>query len=75
MRDDLLGRLSEIPGLELGNQSSQALCELLIFGNPHINNIANKLILEATISYVLSTKEWNELMKVLAAHHIFSVCL
>ena len=56
MRNDLLDKLSRIPGLELENLNSGALCELLLFGNPHFNNIANKLILEATISFILSTK-------------------
>ena len=56
MRNDLLDQLSRIPGLELGNLSSGALCELLLFGNPRFNDIANKLILEATISFILSTR-------------------
>ena len=56
MRNDLLDRLSRIPGLELGNLSSGALCELLLFGNPSFNDIANKLILEATISFILPTR-------------------
>ena len=56
MHNDLLDKLSRIPGLELENLNSGALCELLLFGNPHFNNIANKLILEATISFILSTK-------------------
>ena len=55
MRNDLFDQLSEIPGLELDNLNSEALCELLLFGNPRFNNIANKLILEATISFILST--------------------
>ena len=75
MCSDLLGQLSEIPCLEVGNQSSKAFCELLLLGNPQFNNIAIELILEATISYILSTKEENELLKLLAAHHIFYVCL
>ena len=48
MRNDLLDQLSEISGLELENLNSEALCELLLFGNPRFNNIANKLILEAS---------------------------
>ena len=39
-----------------GNLSSKALYEFLIFGNPHFNNISNKLFLGATISFVLSTE-------------------
>ena len=56
MRNHLLDQLSRIPGLELGNLSSGAFCELLLFGNPRFNDIANKLILEATISLILSTR-------------------
>ena len=56
IRNDLLDQLSRIPGLELGNLSSGALCELLLFGNPRFNDIANKLILEETISFILSTR-------------------
>ena len=56
MRNGLLGHLSDIPGLEMGNLSSEALCELLLFGNPRFNYITNKLILEATISFILSAK-------------------
>ena len=54
MRNDLFDQLSEIPGLELDNLNSEALCELLLFGNQRFNNIANKLIKEATI-FILST--------------------
>ena len=56
MRNGLLYQLSRIPGFELGNLSSGAFCELLLFGNPRFNDIANKLILEATISLILSTR-------------------
>ena len=55
MRNDLFDQLSEIPGLELDNRNSKALCKLLPYGNPRFNNIANKLILEATISFILSS--------------------
>ena len=57
MRNDLLDQLSEIPSLELGNLSSKALCKLLLFGDPYFSNIANELILEATISFILLTEK------------------
>ena len=47
--------LSEIPGLVLAHLSSKALCELLLFGNELFKNIDNNLILEATVSFILST--------------------
>ena len=52
MRNDLLDQLSRIPGLELGNLSSGALCELLLFGNPRFNDIANKVILEGWCEHI-----------------------
>ena len=55
MRNDLLDKLSRLPGLELGNLSSGALCELLLFGHPRFNDINNNLILETT-SFILSTR-------------------
>ena len=54
--DDLFGHLSEIPVLELTNLSSKALCDLLLFVNEGLSNIDNKLILETTISFILSTE-------------------
>ena len=56
IRNDLFDQLSEIPGLQLEHLSSVALCEFLLFGNPRFNNIANKQILEATISFILLTR-------------------
>lgn len=55
MRNDFFDHLSEIPGLELDTLSPAATCELLL-GNPRFNDIANNLILEATISFILATK-------------------
>ena len=55
-RNGLPGHLSDIPGLELGNLSSEALCEFLLCGNPRFKYTTSKLILEATISFILSTK-------------------
>ena len=52
MRIDLLGQLSEIPGLDLTNMDSKALCELLLYGSPQLTIIDNRIILEATISFI-----------------------
>ena len=61
----------EITGLERGKMSSEALCELLLFGNPRFRNIANKLILEATISFICLLEGWSERIELLAAHNLF----
>ena len=55
MRSDLFGHLSEIPGLELTNLSSKALRDLLLVGNEGFNNIHNKIDLETTMTFILST--------------------
>ena len=52
MRCDLLGQLSEIPSLDLTNMDSKALCELLLYGSPHLTIIDNRIILEATMSFI-----------------------
>ena len=52
MRRDLLGQLSEIPGLDLTNMDSKTLCELLLFGSPQLTIIDNRIILEATILFI-----------------------
>ena len=41
LRNDLFGQLSK---LVLDSLYSEAICELLLFGNQHFNNIASKLI-------------------------------
>jgi hypothetical protein len=52
MRRDVLGRLSEIPGLDLTNMDSKALCELLLFGSPQLTIIANRIILESIMLFI-----------------------
>ena len=52
MRSDLLGQLSEIPGLDLTNMDSKALCELLLYRSPQLTIIDNRIILEATMLFI-----------------------
>ena len=58
-RCDLLGQLSEIPSLDLSNYDSKSLCTLLLYGSPHLNTIDNRIILEATISFIKATKRFD----------------
>ena len=37
--NDLFDQLLDITGLELDNRNSEALCKLLLYGNPRFNNI------------------------------------
>ena len=53
---DLLGQLSEIPGLDISQHDSKSLCTLLLYGSPSLNIIANRMIMEATISFIKETK-------------------
>ena len=56
MHCDLLGQLSEIPGLDISHHDSKSLCTLLLYGSPSLNVIANRIIVEATISFIKETK-------------------
>ena len=49
------------PPLHLGDEevTRLTLCEMLLYGNPHLNIIDNRIILEATISFIESTKRLN----------------
>ena len=52
IRIDLLGQLTDIPGLDIMNFDSNALCNLLLFGSSQLNIVANRIILEATIAFI-----------------------
>ena len=57
-RRDLLGSLSDIPGLNIAELDTPSLCHLILFGNPDLTQIANRIIMEATISYIKATKRF-----------------
>ena len=58
-RRDLLGNLSGIPRLNTTGLDSQSLCHLILFGNPDLTLIANRMIMEATTNYIKSTKRFD----------------
>ncbi len=58
MRRDLFGQLDDIPGLDIKNLDSNALCKLLLFGNSKLNVVTNRIILEATIAFIDKTKRF-----------------
>ena len=35
------------------------MCELLLFGDPQLNAVSNRKILEATISFIKNTKRFS----------------
>ena len=55
-RRDLLGQLEDLPGIDIESLDSKTICELLLFGSPNVNVIVNRIILEATISFIKSTQ-------------------
>ena len=57
-RRDLLGSLSDNPGLNITELDAPSLCHLILFGNPDLTQIANRIIMEATISYIKATKRF-----------------
>ena len=59
MRNDLLGQLLHLPGLDLSNIDSQALLDLLLYGSPKFNEIDNRIVLEASIAYIKATHRLN----------------
>ena len=57
MRQDLFGQLSVIPGLNI-DLDDKPLCDLLLFGDSKNSVITNRIILEATVSFIKNTKRF-----------------
>ena len=60
MRNDLLGRLSHLPEMDLSNIDSQALLNLILYGSPTLNKTDNPILLEASIAYIRATNRLKE---------------
>ena len=58
MRRDLFRQLT-IPCLEINKLDSDALCSLLLFGSKDLNVVENRIIIEATISFINATKRFD----------------
>ena len=55
LRGDLFDQLSDVPGLDIASISNiddDTLCHRLLFGDPSLGTIENRVILEATISFI-----------------------
>lgn len=59
MRRDLLGQLSDIPGIDITSMDSKSLCQLLLFGSNNLTVVANRIILEASMAYLKATKRFS----------------
>ena len=55
-RRDLFGQLGDIPLLDVSVLDNEALGNLLLFGDEKLNIVSNRMILEATISFIEKTK-------------------
>ena len=55
-RRNLLVSLSDISGLDIARLDPQSLSHLMLFGNPDLTLIANRMIMEATINYIKTTE-------------------
>ena len=55
MHADLFGQLSEIPPLDLSDMNTNTLCSPLLYDSPYLNMITNRMIMDATISYIKAT--------------------
>ena len=60
MRNDLLGRFSHLPELDLSNIDSQALLNLLLYGSSTFNKTDNRIPVEASIAYIKARNRLNE---------------
>ena len=55
LRRDLFDQLSDVPGLDIAsvnNMDDDTLCHRLLFGDPSFGTIENRVILDATISFL-----------------------
>ena len=59
MRQHLFGQLSDIPGLNI-YLDDKPLCDLLLFGDSKNSVNTNRIILEATISFIKNTKRFSD---------------
>ena len=57
-RNNLLGELSNILNNDVRQLPDDHLCDLLLIGTPSYNEIANKMILEGTVRFVIYTKRF-----------------
>ena len=55
LRQTLLGQISDV-GLDIASMSAKDLCCLLLYGRPNGSTYINRMILEATISFIKYSK-------------------
>ena len=57
-RQDLFGQVSDV-GYDVASMNSKDLCHLLLYRNPTESTLANRIILEATVSFIKTSGRFN----------------
>ena len=58
MHAELFGQLSEIPAFDINGMNSTTLCSLVLYDSSQVDIVTNRMILDATISYIKTTKRF-----------------
>ena len=57
LRHHFLGQVLDF-GIDVARMSSKDFCNLLLYGKPNGSTFVNRIILEATISFMKSSKQF-----------------
>ena len=60
MRQDLFNQLSDIDGFNVADVNLRELCPLLLFDDQTLGIVVNRIILEATISFIKAPERLNQ---------------
>ena len=58
LRSDLFSQLADVPGLSITRMNTRELCDLLMYGDPKFNLIANRIVTEATIPFIKRSRRF-----------------
>ena len=61
LRRNLLGQLSEILSMDISNFDDDVVCSLMLHGNSELPYTVNRMILEATLEYIESSRRFASL--------------
>ena len=59
LRSDLFSQLADVSGIQFARMDTSELYELLLYGDPKLNLIANRMIIESTISFIERSKRFD----------------
>ena len=71
LRQDLFDQLSDIDGFNVADLNPKELRPLLLFGDQTLGTVANRIILEATISLIKASARLNQCRNIAAATPFF----